>query len=883
MALLSSSLNIAKAQALSFQKLTTADGLSNNYVIRTCIDKNGFLWIGTSEGLNRFDGKYTRQFNSFNTPLMKNSNIREVWCDADNRIWLRTSTSTLQVDPSGVFREVVTVYEKPDYGIRNIVFTKSKGIVLIGVYYLYHKKADGTFQRFSFPGDSLFYGRDFTDIAFVTDDVIAYSFTNEIIAVDFKKEKVIMRVAFPGVRNIARVNNDELLVIKERSNELTRISISQNKISGKFSGLTDQYGNNMNQNLFYTEGLYDGRVGITSPGAGLYIFEPATGKLINYRHDPANPLSLSNNEKTYLTVDTSGYLFVSSGSGLEYAKFSNKEEAIHSPFVYQVQIKDSVLDITGKSTIHFRNSGKPFTFYFSPGSFKYRNLKLEYKLEGEDDNWITAKDGFVKYNTLPPGSYSFKLRLQQPDKAWLYASRDFTFRITQLWWKTWWFRLAVFLFMAAAVWILLKSRENIIRRRSEAKLKEQQIISENLRQKLEIEKVISFFASSIGSKNTPGEIAGDVAKNCISQLSFEDCVIYLLDDTTQELVQKAAWGPKTTGDNKLVNPLRIPVGKGIVGAVAMSGKAEIINDTSADSRYIVDDQRRNSEICVPLMVDGKVIGVIDSEHSEKNFYNDHHLQVLKTVSALCANKIVMAQAEEARRKAQLDLAELNQKMAESRFMNLRLQMNPHFLFNSLSAIQHLIVSQKPTEAYKYLTVFSNLLRSVLTHADKNFISLDEEIKILKMYLDIESLRFKGSFYYSIKTEEGLDQEEIQLPSLLLQPFAENAIWHGLLSKEGEKKLEIFFGNKDDTHLRCLITDNGIGRKKAGEIKESQAASFVYEGKALQIIKDRLALLEQKTGKKAEVHITDLYEDSGKTKAAGTAVEVVLPYYFNKGL
>ncbi len=147
-----------------------------------------------------------------------------------------------------------------------------------------------------------------------------------------------------------------------------------------------------------------------------------------------------------------------------------------------------------------------------------------------------------------------------------------------------------------------------------------------------------------------------------------------------------------------------------------------------------------------------------------------------------------------------ELMELNVKMAESKFLNLRLQMNPHFLFNSLSSIQHLIVSQQTTKAYKYLTIFSNFLRSLLNYAEKNFIQLDEEIKILNMYVELESLRFDGSFHYEITVDENLSNDVVFVPSLMIQPFAENAIWHGLLHKEGEKKLLIRFSGDADEVL-----------------------------------------------------------------------------------
>ena len=229
-----------------------------------------------------------------------------------------------------------------------------------------------------------------------------------------------------------------------------------------------------------------------------------------------------------------------------------------------------------------------------------------------------------------------------------------------------------------------------------------------------------------------------------------------------------------------------------------------------------------------------------------------------------------------RRKNRMALLLLNAKMAETRFLNLRLQMNPHFLFNSLSAIQHLIVSQQTNSAYKYLTVFSNFLRSLLNFAEKNFIPLDEEIKILQMYTELESLRFDKSFTWEVTAEEGLSFEEVMVPSLMVQPLAENAIWHGLLHKEGDKKLTIHFSGSPDDYIRCTVEDNGIGRKQAAAIKQKNINSRMRESKGISIIAERLKLLQEKTGKPAFVEITDLYDASGEP--AGTRAVISIPYY-----
>ena len=135
------------------------------------------------------------------------------------------------------------------------------------------------------------------------------------------------------------------------------------------------------------------------------------------------------------------------------------------------------------------------------------------------------------------------------------------------------------------------------------------------------------------------EVLWSITENCIADLGFEDCVVYLLDASGEFMVQKAAYGPKKFENFKIIKPIKIPVGSGIVGNVANSGRAEIIPDCSLDDRYIADDAHRLSEISVPILYQGDVIGVIDSESSEKAFYTNEHLAVLSAIASLAGIRI----------------------------------------------------------------------------------------------------------------------------------------------------------------------------------------------------------------------------------------------------
>lgn len=213
--------------------------------------------------------------------------------------------------------------------------------------------------------------------------------------------------------------------------------------------------------------------------------------------------------------------------------------------------------------------------------------------------------------------------------------------------------LSIVLLMGGLIAFLLFNRYKLQQLNLKLSLENQQYhLSQNLQIRQSINEIIHYFATSLYGKNTVDEILWDIAKNCISRLGLVDCVIYLVDEQQHALVQKAAYGTKNPDEYAILSPIVIPLGQGIVGSVALSGKAEMIQDTSQDARYIVDDQQRSAELAVPIFFEDKVIGVIDSEHPEKGFFKPHHLEALQTIAAICSSKIAKAQAEEQAKEAQ---------------------------------------------------------------------------------------------------------------------------------------------------------------------------------------------------------------------------------------
>lgn len=214
--------------------------------------------------------------------------------------------------------------------------------------------------------------------------------------------------------------------------------------------------------------------------------------------------------------------------------------------------------------------------------------------------------------------------------------------------------LVAFLLLGALVGYLFFNRYKLGQRNLKLSLENEQFrLAQNLQRRQEIDDTIQYFAASLYGKNTVDEILWDVAKNCIARLGFVDCVIYLVDEDQNALVQKAAYGNKNPEAYAILNPIVIPVGSGIVGSVAQTGRAELVADTTQDPRYLLDDELRHSELAVPLLLQNRVIGVIDSEHPDKGFFTDQHQEALQTIAAICSSKIAQALAEEEAQKARL--------------------------------------------------------------------------------------------------------------------------------------------------------------------------------------------------------------------------------------
>ncbi|MFT4848808.1 MAG: two-component system LytT family sensor kinase [Sediminicola sp.] len=200
--------------------------------------------------------------------------------------------------------------------------------------------------------------------------------------------------------------------------------------------------------------------------------------------------------------------------------------------------------------------------------------------------------------------------------------------------------------------------------------------------------------------------------------------------------------------------------------------------------------------------------------------------------------------------------------------SLRTQMNPHFIFNALNSVNSFISSNDERAANKYLNEFSQLMRAVLENSEEDFISLEKEIKLLELYIKLEHFRFKDKFDYTLNVSEDIRLSKFVIPPMLLQPYIENAVWHGLRYKEDKGWLEINFEQLDSETIKISIIDNGIGRKKSIEFKTENQKK--QNSKGMGNIQKRILILNEMYKDKIDVTIENVFENG-----EGTMVTMVL--------
>ena len=254
--------------------------------------------------------------------------------------------------------------------------------------------------------------------------------------------------------------------------------------------------------------------------------------------------------------------------------------------------------------------------------------------------------------------------------------------------------------------------------------------------------------------------------------------------------------------------------------------------------------------------------------------------ILRTLFLRQRNEISMRTKLESeltaqRLEAERTKTEMQRQALKLEMQVLRAQMNPHFIFNSLNSINRFILQNKQTEASKYLIKFSRLIRLIMQNSQSALIPLKRELDALRLYLELEAIRFDNHFKFTISLGNNTEVYYLKVPPLIFQPYVENAIWHGLMHKEEKGALNIEV-NQENSSLIIKIQDDGIGRKMAAKVAGKSATR--HQPMGLQITAERITMLQDPNGNESSVTINDLVGPDGS--AMGTEVIIRIPVLYD---
>ncbi len=504
--------------------------------------------------------------------------------------------------------------------------------------------------------------------------------------------------------------------------------------------------------------------------------------------------------------------------------------------------------------------------------FTGNSQRFAYRLVKDDSaHWqqLGTQNTFSISN-LSPGHHRIQVKLFSLSNRWPEQVKEIDITILPPIWKRAWFTAISVIMLTLSVYLLLKWRTGQIRKKERAKTHIQELKAEEYKNQFELEQITNYFSFSLAGKKNVEEVLWDVAKNLIGRMNYVDCMIYLWNEDKTKMIQKASYGPKGDPQAIIAKVFDVSPGQGVVGHVMQTKEPLLIPDTRWDRRYRVDDIRRLSELCVPIIHNNELIGIIDSEHHSENHFKERDIKILTTIATLVGNKIKQIESEQSLEIKQKEIAFINQQLAEAQLSALQTQMNPHFIFNSLNSIKRMILSNEQQKASRYLSKFAQMIRITLNQSKEIFTTLHENLEHLENYLVMEKLRFDDSFTFQVTVDDHIDKEEILIPTLMIQPLSENAIWHGLMCKEGEKKLSIRFSLIAET-ISCIIEDNGIGIKRSEELKRLNKSS--HQSVGLSNLRNRIKIMNEKYDTGCTLEITDL-QDLDKSK---TGTRVILRF------
>lgn len=906
-----------KSQAFTRYHHDPADAttLSCNEIRTIYEDRQGTLWIGTGSafgeneekegGLNRFDrktGTFTRYVHDpGDSKSLTDNRVRAIFEDSRGNFWIGTAGDGLHImnRATGDFERLCYDPLHPGNLSRpsqkkiahwvddhvTFITEDATGAIWIGTFgnginrYDPKTKKITYIPNFKDPKSAVQTEKAWTAIS-SQDGMLWIGYWEGLFLVDplqrtipYTETGKLVEAVFKDMSNVLWYGGEDFgLIRKDNENGTPRqylhdannpLTINSNKIcviyedrqgvlwmggdsglarfdrkTGTFSQYKNKPGDNHSLAGNYVVSIYEDKRGSLWVGAsegGLNLMNRNTGTFTRYLNDPTDTTGISSNDISSICEDMSGNLWVGTyDAGLNHldVETGKSRRFLHGTLIYNVmQDSDGVIWAGTNSGLYRSDAALEKFMLFNDAGIDFReNMDVTGMLE--DDHkalWINTSIGICKLNQKRNKIIVYSRNPERNIYRWGKCSKSGN---GQLFFGG---NAGYYAFFPEQLAVNFKPPQIVI---NEFRVADQ-VITPGNRSPLNV--------SLAYTKEIRLNYSQNIFSFAFAGLHYsnpeENQHFFMLENLDK------SW--RKTGQDKTAYYYNVPAGVYNFRVKAISSYGVAI------------------EKAITVIVDPP-------------WWSVWWLKVIALLCIIAAGHVLMRWRFQQKFRLHLErtqnekqLAELQQQKTELEMQALRAQMNPHFIFNSLNSINRFILQNNRTQASEYLIKFSRLIRLILQNSQATLTTLESELESIQLYLELERLRFDGHFSSEMIIEDELDTEIIKLPPLLIQPYIENAIWHGLMPKEEDGHLNIHLFIQEEM-LCCKILDDGIGRKKAGTLNHQP--SSIHRPMGLRITEERIAMLQQQTQIRSSVQITDLVLPDGT--ACGTEVLLKIPLIIN---
>lgn len=825
-----------------------SNSLPDNHVTTLAFDNQERLWVGTKAGLCLYQNE-TRNFKTIENPELLNSEITSIFVDEERGLWLGSNGN-------GLF-----YYSFSDSSLIRFTHIDNKA---------YSISDNRVYSIYSDHYNNLWIGT-----------------FNGLNKLDSRSPKFRLYRSQPSIKNTLADNSvwtfledDSQKIWVGTDQGITIVDRKNNNFS--FISPRESRSDNLSQNL--VRSLYKdskGYVWVGFRNSGLSRFNPSSKTFIHFEPNPRNPYALPSGYVTDIQEDSIGRIWVSTDEGLArlrrdqsgfdvYRHKRNESSSLPDNKIYDLFIDSKgrfwLATASGLGLYNYTTNQFSTILSNDPGRNQYTSGadKLFSITEHSDGSlWLgTRGEGVLRFD---PESGSFVRYTKNDGLPNNVTYKAFEDREGIVWITTNWglsrFNLSDSSFSNYDVTDGLQSNEFNLNAAIIASNGEVFIGGMN--------GYNAFFPEDIEVNTTPPPIRITAFKkfNVLQQNNLKDGDTILLNyDDNYFAFEFAALDFTNPYKNKYRFILE-NYNRSWIDRDASQRFAEYARVGSGT--YTFRLLASNSDGYWNLKGVNLTIIVLPA------WYDTWWFRVLAVLTLiLLIYGLIVIRLNALRRKHEVEKKYLafEKQMHQLEQKALQLQMNPHFLFNSLNSIQSFVVNNDIDNAIHYLSKFSQLMRRILSNSAESSVLLRDELAAIKLYIEIESLRFFERFSYSIEVDPEIDENFLEIPPMILQPYVENAILHGLMhsSKKGHLNISVTL---EGENVLCIIEDDGIGRERAAQIRKE--SGIERKSRGMIITKERLDVLNQYTGDIFVVNVIDLFDED--KQAAGTRVEIRIHY------